>query len=142
MILPGISGAFILLILGKYEYITDTLKNPFVSQNLLVIMVFCIGCAIGVLGFSRVLTFMLQKYHNLTLAFLTGLMTGSMQKIWPWKEVLETRMIRGKLHVLWGRNIWPADFDSDFVFAVFLAAIGFIAVLVIERLSKQKASIA
>ena len=58
MILPGISGAFILLILGKYEYVTGALKNPFLPQNLMVILVFCIGCAMGLLGFSRVLNYL------------------------------------------------------------------------------------
>jgi putative membrane protein len=138
MIMPGISGAFILLILGKYEFITATLKNPFLPQNILVIFVFGIGCAIGLLGFSRVLNYLLQKIHNLTIAFLTGLMTGSMLKIWPWKEVLESRVIRGKVHILMERNILPDAVDGQFVFAIFLAIIGFIAVLAIEGLSRKK----
>ena len=68
MILPGISGAFILLILGKYEFITATLKNPFLFQNIIVILVFCFGCAIGLAGFSRVLNNLLEKYNNLNWA--------------------------------------------------------------------------
>ena len=138
MILPGISGAFILLILGKYEFITATLKNPFLAQNFLIIVVFCAGCGIGLLGFSRVLNYFLLRFHNMTIAFLTGLMTGSIQKIWPWKEVLETRIIRGKTHVLWGRNILPDTVDGEVFFAVFLAVMGFIAVMAIEALSKKK----
>ncbi len=137
MILPGISGAFILLILGKYEYVTGALKNPFLPQNLIVILVFCIGCAIGLLGFSRVLDYLLQKFHNLTLAFLAGLIAGSLQKIWPWKEVIETLVIRGKAHVIWGGPIMPPAIDQEFFIAAGLAALGFVAVLMIERLSKN-----
>ena len=139
MILPGISGAFILLILGKYEFITATLKNPFLAHNALIIAVFGSGCVIGLLGFSRVLNFLLQRFHNLTIAFLTGLMTGSLLKIWPWKEVIETRMIRGKAHVIWGGNVLPESLGTEVVFAVVLAIIGFIAVMVIEGLSRKKA---
>ena len=137
MILPGISGAFILLILGKYEYVTGALKNPFLPQNLIVIIVFCCGCAIGLLGFSRVLNFLLQKYHNLTLAFLTGLIAGSLQKIWPWKEIIQTQMIRGKEHVIWGGPVMPPAVDQAFLIAFGLATLGFIVVLVIGRLSNE-----
>ena len=137
MILPGISGAFILLILGKYEFVTGALKNPFLPQNLIVIIVFCCGCAIGLLGFSRVLNFLLQKYHNLTLAFLTGLIAGSLQKIWPWKEIIQTQMIRGKEHVIWGGPVMPPAIDPAFFIAFGLAAVGFVLVLVIERLSNE-----
>jgi putative membrane protein len=135
MILPGISGAFILLILGKYEYVTGALKNPFLPQNFIVILVFCIGCGIGLLGFSRVLNYLLQKFHNLTLAFLTGLIAGSMQKIWPWKEIIETQVIRGKAHVIWGGPIMPSAINQEFFIATALAITGFVAVWVIERLS-------
>ena len=137
MILPGISGAFILLILGKYEYVTGALKNPFVPQNLVMIVVFCVGCAIGLLGFSRVLNYLLQKHHNLTMAFLTGLIAGSLQKIWPWKEVFETQIIRGKEHVIWGGPIMPPSIDQGFFIAVALAVLGFMMVLAIERLSRN-----
>ena len=136
MILPGISGAFILLILGKYEFITATLKNPFLAQNIIVILVFCLGCGVGLAGFSRVLNYLLGKFHNLTLAFLTGLITGSLMKIWPWKEILETQVIRGKAHVIWGRPIMPDFFGSEFYFAIALMTTGFLGILVIERWAK------
>jgi putative membrane protein len=138
MILPGISGAFILLILGKYEFILATLKNPFLPQNFSVILVFCVGCIVGLVTFSRVLNYLLQNFHNLTLAFLAGLITGSLQKIWPWKEVLETQIVRGKLQIMWGRPIMPATVDQDLLLAGAAAVLGFTAVLAIERLSKLK----
>jgi len=138
MILPGLSGAFILLILGKYEFITATLKNPFEIGNLVIILVFCMGCLAGLTSFTRLLNFLLSKWHNLTLAFLTGLMIGSMQKIWPWKEIVDTIVIRGKGHVLASRNILPQTFDGQLLLAIVLIAIGFAAVILLERLSERQ----
>ncbi len=138
MILPGLSGAFILLILGKYEFIISTLENPFLAKNLVIIAVFAAGCAVGLAGFARFLKLLLQKYHHLTLAFLTGLMLGSMRKIWPWKETLETAMIHGKLRVLKQQNIWPDAVDADIVSALCLMMTGFVAVMVLERLSRVR----
>jgi len=138
MILPGISGAFILLILGKYEFITGTLKNPFLPQNLMIIIVFCLGCLIGLLSFSRLLNYLLINYRQSTMAFLTGLMIGSMPKIWPWKEILETKIIQGEPHVIWGTNSMPQTMNVEVLLALVLAVIGFIAVLVIERLARVK----
>jgi len=140
MILPGISGAFILLILGKYEFITATLKNPFLPQNLMIIIVFCLGCLIGLLSFSRLLNFLLTNFRQLTMAFLTGLMVGSMPKIWPWKEILETKIVRGKSHVIWGANIMPETISAEVLLALVLVIIGFIVVLIIERLARVKES--
>ena len=137
MILPGISGAFILLILGKYEYVTGALKNPLLPQNLIIILVFCIGCGIGLMGFSRILNYLLEKFHNLTLAFLTGLIVGSLQKIWPWKEVVEIQVIRGKTHVIWGGPSMPPALDQEFFVAVGLVVLGFMAVMVMDWLSKK-----
>ena len=140
MILPGISGAFILLILGKYEFITATLKNPFLPQNLVIIVVFCLGCLVGLLSFARLLNYMLRNFHQLTMAFLTGLMVGSMPKIWPWKEILQTKMIRGKAHVIWGSNMMPDTMNIEVLAALGLALLGFIIVLTIERLARGKES--
>ncbi len=138
MILPGISGAFILLILGKYEFIIATLKNPFLPENMMVIGVFGLGCAVGLAGFARFLKFLLTSWHALTMAFLTGLMAGSMWKIWPWKKVLESAVIGGKVRVLKEKNILPETVDGDVLFAVTLMAVGFLAVLALERLSRNR----
>ena len=138
MILPGLSGAFLLLILGKYEFITRALKNPFIFNNLVVIIVFCSGCVVGLLGFSRILNYLFKKWHTLTLAFLTGLMAGSMRKIWPWKESLEGVMIRGKYYVLREQNILPKEFNAKLLLAIGLIIIGFVVVVVLEQLSRNK----
>jgi len=135
MLLPGLSGAFILLILGKYEFLTATLKNPFLPANALIICVYCAGTAAGILCFARVLKWLLDNWHNTTLAFLTGLMAGALRKIWPWKETLESVVIRGEAHIVREQNILPPDFGGEFLAALGLAAVGFIMVLILDRLS-------
>jgi putative membrane protein len=135
MLLPGLSGAFILLIIGKYEFLTATLKNPFLPANAMVIIVYCAGTAAGILCFSRFLKWLLDRWHNATMAFLTGLMAGSLRKIWPWKETLESIIIRGKPHILREQNILPPDFGSPFLLALTLAGVGVIVVLVLDRMS-------
>ncbi len=138
MILPGLSGAFILLILGKYEFITATLKNPFEIQNMLIIFVFCSGCLMGLIGFSRVLNFFLTKYHSLTLAFLTGLMAGSMRKIWPWKEPMGIEAGIDSNITLGYRNVFPGEFNEEFAFSMMLIIVGLTIVFLLERFSKAK----
>jgi putative membrane protein len=143
MILPGISGAFILLILGKYEFITGTLKSPFsVNEvtgvnNLVIIIVFCLGCASGLAGFSRFLNWLLSKWHSITLAFLTGLMAGSMRKIWPWKGEAVVEIIRGKEHIVSQPNAFPESFGLSFVFCLFLMVLGIAVIIILDRLSRK-----
>ena len=86
MILPGISGSFILLLLGKYEFIMNAVK----SLDITIIIVFACGAAIGLVLFSNVLSYLLRKFHDITIATLTGFMLGSLNKVWPWKKTLET----------------------------------------------------
>lgn len=138
MILPGISGAFLLLMLGKYEYVTRTLKNPFVWDNFVVIAVFAAGAATGIVLFSRILHFLLHKFHAATIAVLTGFMIGALRKVWPWKEVLESTVIRGKMHVLREQNVLPGQFDGEVLLAVGLACAGVAIVLMLERLSSGR----
>lgn len=135
MILPGLSGAFLLLILGKYKFVTGALKNPFMAENLLVIAVFGAGCLVGVVFFSRVLHYLLQRHRAATLSLLTGFMIGAMRKIWPWKEVLQTETIRGKLHVVATQNVIPQVFDFQVLTALGLMVTGFVVVVLLERLS-------
>jgi len=137
MILPGISGSFLLLILGKYAFITGALKSPFVGDNLASIAIFSIGCLVGILSFSKLLNYLLKHYRNTMMACLTGFMIGSLKKIWPWKEVLESKVIRGKTYVLDEANIIPNQLNLEVVIAISLIIIGFILVFAIERLSQK-----
>ncbi|MBF0224363.1 MAG: DUF368 domain-containing protein [Desulfobacterales bacterium] len=138
MILPGISGAFLLLILGKYELIISCLKNPFVIDNLFVIFIFAGGCIVGITGFSRVMSFLLKNYYSVTISLLTGLMLGSMRKIWPWKITTETKEIAGKIYVISEKNILPQSIDKLVIFACILALIGFMLVFIIEKTANIK----
>jgi putative membrane protein len=136
MILPGLSGSFLLLILGKYEYITGAVKNPFAEGALPVLLLFVCGAVAGALGFTRVLNWFLKHYRNATMAFLTGILIGSMKKVWPWKVVLETKLIAGKERILREANILP-DLNSDVLFQIALMLVGLIFVLLLDNLSRK-----
>ena len=138
MILPGLSGSFILLILGKYAFITAALRNPFNPDNLEIILIFITGCLVGILGFSRILRYGLARWHDYTLALLTGIMLGSMRKVWPWKITLESQIIRGKEHVLREENVWPL-LDFEFGIALLLMLTGFTLVMLLDKKSRQRA---
>lgn len=138
MILPGISGAFLLLILGKYEFVTQAVRNPLQSGNLIILLVFGLGCALGIAGFSRLLHFLLRRYHDATVAVLTGVMLGALRKVWPWKVVLEERVIAGKSLVVKTANVLPGKVDEDVLLALLLMAVGFIAVMLLERRGASK----
>ena len=124
--------------LGKYEYIIGALKQPFQPDNFIVLAIFGIGCIFGIAAFSRLISVMLDRFENATMAVLTGIMCGSMRKIWPWKETLETVTINGKEKILSEANVLPAAIDAEFWAAVALAAVGFIAVLLMERTAEGK----
>ncbi|WP_341540098.1 DUF368 domain-containing protein [Pseudodesulfovibrio tunisiensis] len=138
MILPGISGAFILLMLGKYEYVTRTLKNPFLADNMMIILAFAAGAVVGIIVFSRILHYLLRNWHAATVSVLTGFMLGALRKVWPWKEILDSVVIRGKVHVLSERNVLPSGVDSELFLAVGLALAGAAAVLALEMLSRSR----
>ncbi|MDR1722652.1 MAG: DUF368 domain-containing protein [Tannerella sp.] len=132
MILPGISGSFILVLLGKYFYVMDAVKSLKIS----VLAVFACGILIGITSFSRVLSFALHRFHDVTIAVLSGFMLGSLNKVWPWKEVLETYTdSNNKVQPLVEANVLPNEYLWE---AVGLAIFGFAIVLFIEKLSSQK----
>ena len=138
MILPGLSGSFLLLILGKYQYITGAIKAPFSDGNLLVMIIFAAGAVCGLLLFSRVLKYFLNNFHEATMAFLIGVLIGSLKKVWPWKKVLETRVVRGKVKVLTEANFFPESVDNTVIAAVVLAILGFLFVFFLEKIAGSK----
>lgn len=137
MILPGISGSFILLLLGKYKFILESLSNLKVD----VILVFLAGCAVGLLSFARLLSWMFDRYKNLTIAVLTGFMVGSLNKVWPWKETTSTTTDRhGEIIPLTQESISPFAFEGDpqLVWAIVSAIAGFAIIWVLERQTKMQ----
>ena len=131
MILPGISGAAMLLLLGKYEHITGIIKNSVrlsVSQSEIVELgVFAAGCAIGLIAFSKVLKWLLQTYPSLTMAVLCGLMIGSLRRVWPFQEVV------GGPDSKITTQVWPTSLTPEVVSCIMVAMIGFAAVLLLKR---------
>ena len=109
MILPGISGSFILLLLGLYSVVLGAVKD----FNLGLISVFALGCVAGLLSFSRLLSWLLNHARDITLAFLTGLLVGSLNKVWPWKEVISWRQnSQGEQVPLLESNLWPQHYQT------------------------------
>lgn len=137
MILPGISGAFILVLLGAYE----TILNAVHARDLQIIAIVGVGAITGLLTFSRVLKFLFANYKNITLAGLTGFIIGSLNKIWPWKETLTTRINSKGLTVpVLQKSVLPANYsgESELLLAVILALVGFALILGMEKLASYK----
>ena len=126
MILPGISGSFILLLLGKYAYIIGAVSD----LNIPVLVVFAAGALIGIILFSKFLSWLLKKAYNGTLFFLSGLMIGSLVKVWPWKKVLESGV---------DRPVLPGSYSGDpqLLQAVIWFVIGVLLLFGIEFLAKD-----
>lgn len=136
MILPGISGSFILLIMGRYEGILEAVNN----RDILTLAVFALGCAVGILSFSRVVSWLLKKYHAITIGLLAGFMLGSVNELWPWKIVTAYRTSSsGEEKPFLTENILPGAYleqtgiEPQFLFAVAAFIFGILLVFGIER---------
>lgn len=155
MILPGISGSFILLLLGAYATVlgsisglVDGLKavdTKLIMENGLNIGVFMIGCVVGIISFSNFLSWMFKKAYSLTMALLTGFMIGSLNKVWPWKETTEFRInSHGEEVPFLQSNVTPSNFEalygepSQLWFAIGLCIFGFLVVFVMEKMASSK----
>ncbi len=115
LLLPGLSGSFILLLMGMYTYIIPKVKDILSGDlsGIMVIIVFALGALTGMLSFSRVLTWAFKNYQNITLAFLTGLMIGSLNKVWPWQQVLSTRLnSHQEESVAFSKSVLPSTFEN------------------------------
>ncbi|MDN3618900.1 DUF368 domain-containing protein [Polaribacter undariae] len=137
MILPGISGSFILVLLGAYKPVLDALNN----RDFKTILVFMAGAIIGLLTFSRVLKWLFKHYKNITLAALTGFIIGSLNKIWPWKETLTWRTNSHGVEVPFNQqSVSPFSFngDAELTMAIVLAVVGFVIILGMEKLAVEK----
>jgi putative membrane protein len=137
MILPGISGSFILLLMGKYTYIIGAVSE----LNIGILLIFLSGAVLGIISFSNLLSWLLKKYHNQTIALLAGFMVGSLNKVWPWKNTIETFIDRhGIEKPLTQQNVLPGDYLGDpYLFlAIVLAITGFVLIFVIERFANNK----
>ncbi|MGJ8681259.1 DUF368 domain-containing protein [Paraglaciecola sp.] len=140
MILPGISGSFLLLLLGMYAPMLMAVKE----LQFITLGIFALGCVLGLLSFSHVLSWMFKHYKNLTLALLGGFMLGSLNKVWPWKHTLETVINRhGKEIPLVQENVFPHTFESltqqtsYLWFSLGLMILGLALVIVLEKIGQK-----
>lgn len=141
MILPGISGSFILLLLGKYSFMMAALA----SFDLPIIVVFLVGAVIGILLFSNVLSWLLHKFHGITVALLAGFMLGSLNKVWPWKVAIQTFIDKsGAVKPLIEKNVLPETYkytnglEPYTLWAILFAALGVVIILLLERITIKK----
>jgi putative membrane protein len=137
MILPGISGSFILVLLGAYKSVLEAVND----RDFKTILVFMAGAVVGLLTFSKVLKWLFKNHKNLTLAVLTGFIIGSLNKIWPWKETLIWRINSRGLEVPFNQqSISPFSFDEDpqLIMAIAFAVLGFVLILGMEKLAIKK----
>lgn len=136
MILPGISGAFILVLLGAYKTVSEAAHD----FDLKTLGIVALGAIFGLLSFSRLLKWLFLNYSTLTLAVLTGFITGSLNKIWPWKRVLETAQYGEKSVVIREESVMPWNFDAEphTMQAFFLMLAGFLVILILEGLAVKK----
>jgi len=149
MILPGISGSFLLLILGQYAWVLGKLdlliehaKAADVGAVLRTgasLIPLGLGAIVGLLVFARLLRWVLDRFHNATVAVLIGFMIGSLRKIWPWKEVTATRLVHGEERILSDRMVLP-DPGSELAVALGLMLAGVSVILLIEIVRRKKVS--
>lgn len=141
MILPGISGSFILLLLGMYAPILGAVK----SLEINILLLFALGCICGLLSFSHLLSWLLNRFRDITLVFLTGLMIGTLPKIWPWKETLSWRInSKGEQVPLLQHNLSPTEFEvitsqpSQWVLATIMMVLAVLLVLGMEKFASKQ----
>lgn len=144
MILPGISGSFILLLLGKYEYMLTAVSN----FDITTIIIFAIGCVIGIITFSNIISWLFKKFRNATLALLTGFMLGSLNKLWPWKETITYRISSSGEEVpLLEKSISPIKYEAitgqDALLwqVIVFMAIGFLLIFTFDLIAARKAKV-
>jgi putative membrane protein len=137
MILPGISGSFILVLLGAYKPVLNALN----TKDFVSIIIFLVGAVLGLLSFSRILKWLFSTYKNYTLATLTGFIIGSLNKIWPWKETISWRTNSKGIEVPFNTaSVSPFSFEGDnqLLISIFLMLIGFGLIILLEKLAINK----
>lgn len=140
MVLPGISGSFILLLLGMYAHVIGAVK----SLDIVSLGIFASGCVVGLLLFTRLLSWLLHHYQEVTMAVLTGFMVGSLNKVWPWKQTLSTRVnSHGEVVPVDQANVLPQSYleltgnDPKLLMGLVLMAAAVVLVLGLEQMANS-----
>jgi len=135
MMLPGLSGSFILILIGNYELLMVTAVT---ELNILLLSVFFLGSAFGLMSFSHILSWVFKHYKNQTLALLTGFILGSLSIIWPWKEVAESIIIKGKEKIIAYNWYFPNELNTETILAILLIIVGMLSVYALENFAIDK----
>ena len=135
MMLPGLSGSFILILMGNYELLMVT---AITELNILLLSVFFLGSAFGLMSFSHILSWVFKHYKNQTLALLTGFILGSLSIIWPWKEVAESIIIKGKGKIIAYNWYFPNELNTETILAILLILVGILSVYALENFAINK----
>lgn len=136
MILPGISGSYILILLGSYKTVLSAVDE----RDFKIVITVGLGVIFGMLTFARILKWMFNNYKDITLAILTGFILGSLNKIWPWKKILETKMYGDKEKIIAEQSVSPFSYEGDaqLLFAIITAVVGFSLIFILERTASKK----
>ena len=135
MMLPGLSGSFILILMGNYELLMVT---AITELNILLLSIFFLGSAFGLMSFSHILSWVFKHYKNQTLALLTGFILGSLSIIWPWKEVAESIIIKGKEKIIAYNWYFPNELNTETILAILLILVGILSVYALENFAIDK----
>jgi len=141
MILPGLSGSFVLILLGNYELVMIQAVSNFDFHILIPV---AIGAVVGLIAFSHILSWIFKKYKDQTIAILTGFILGSLSILWPWKDAIYKIDVNGDYILNKGERIiqgyskfLPESFTNEVIIAILLMIIGIISIAVIEKLANH-----
>ena len=135
MMLPGLSGSFILILMGNYELL---MVESIVNFNITLLSIFCLGSIFGLMSFSHLLAWVFKHYKDITLAALTGFILGSLSITWPWQIASETMIIDGMKKTIEYEKYLPKEINQENIFAILLMMIGFFVVYLIEQFDSKK----
>ena len=135
MMLPGLSGSFILILMGNYELLMVT---AITDLNIILLAVFFLGSAFGLMSFSHALSWVFKHYKDATLALLTGFILGSLSIIWPWKKVANSIMLDGKEKIISYDWHLPSDFNQETILSILLIVVGALIVFLLEGSALNK----
>ena len=135
MMLPGLSGSYILILLGNYKLLMVTAVT---ELDISLLGIFFLGSVFGLISFSHLLSWVLTRYKDATLALLTGFILGSLNIIWPWKQITKSIKINDEVKIIAYNSNLPAEIDSNTLFAIILMIAGFLLVYLLENSSKNK----
>ena len=135
MMLPGLSGSYILILLGNYELLMVT---AVAELNIILLSTFILGSIFGLISFSHLLAWILKEHKDSTLGLLTGFIIGSLNIVWPWKEASKTLQINGQMKIIEYNSFIPNEISSNTMFAIILMTTGFLLVYLLENFSKKQ----